>query len=1391
MRHPQILDHLNRVRRRARLAAVAWGAGWVVLTGVALVLAVVGLDYLLNLPPLPRLVIVASALTAWIASIWLYIAKPASSGVSLAAVAGTVERAFPILSDRLRSAVEFQTANVPGSEAMKALAVDEAAMLAANVDFSKVVTARPALMSISGAAGAVLLLSLLAGWLVPESLRAIAVERLLRPFAGAEWPKSVQIDVLGEPPRRVASGQRVDLKLRLVRGDRASVKSVVLYRYGDGPESQGVMTRNADGSYDFSLEAVGEAERDSTLRVSLKAGDDLRELPPITVVPRFAIRSLRMEVLPPAYLREVIGAEASSLDPLRGPMTVSAGSVLTLVAEFNRQLGEGESIALESADPSRSLAVVWEVEPGRTVARGKWEAAVDGRFRIRARDGDGFENSQRDEFELIVRPDQTPGVQIEQPRRNEERTPNSVVRLIGVAEDDHGIRDVELHVLRLSDRKMWEIPLLRAGVAAPGVSWTPAGGAGERVRFRAGWEWELSELSGADLKAGDVLEYWLVARDYFRAGDQVHEPAVSGRLRIHIITPEELTSRVLDDLRAVRQRLAEVRGLQVRTQQETATVQADLGEKPTDESSRATLERLGSQQATAASQVRQQLDRLQELQARLEENRSQAAEVAETTRDVMKLLDATTEGPMREAIKNLASGSDASREPVQRNEALAGAQRAQESAAEQLQQAMDRLGKVGSLQTAIDRVAQMLREQQELNRELRELSRQTRGRTADQLTPEQRARLAEIAQRQKKASEQTQRATSDLEKSAAESAQSDPGTSQAMKQAASTAQQQQVASKQQAASREASENQQDKASALQQQAELGLEMMLAELREAERRQLRELVRQLASIEEQLVLLVRRQAGHNLENLLHRGPAAIEAAGPDVVARLTGESERTAESPAPDPSRFASAQEQTERNTRSIASDAAKVAQASDASAQLVRAAGRMERAIVELRAGRHDSAYEPAQVEALEALREALSLVRDRKQEAEEEIAQQQRDAIRARFQKIRDQQFALNDRTDGLGRSRDAGKPMSREELMQLAALPEEQSAIAEEAQGIDADLAALESVVFVWSNKDIVRRMRDLAEKLGVPDVSKDVRDEQARVLERLDAMIRSLSIKPLRSRFAQDSSGASSAAGGAGSRPIPPEAELRMLKSLQEEVNNATRTANAAQPRPDDQVISAGEAQRQVRELFDQMIQKASEGRERLADEPPEDQLLPEEATAAEVDDDELNAELLGGNEQASQEASEVRRAGDRMARSRQRLTVRRDPGEVTQLIQRRIIEDLDRLIDQARSREAETRNSQPKSRGEQKQQAQPGSSQAQNQGSPQPAGSNAAQQSTAGPAGSEARPAQEIRESMAEWGGITPRQRQAVIEGASENVVERYRKIVDDYYRALATRSTERK
>ncbi|MBC7784593.1 MAG: hypothetical protein H7144_12215, partial [Burkholderiales bacterium] len=57
-----LLESIESVRRRTRLLSVAYGVGIVVASAVGLLVAVVLVDYLLNLPSVPRLAAMLAAI---------------------------------------------------------------------------------------------------------------------------------------------------------------------------------------------------------------------------------------------------------------------------------------------------------------------------------------------------------------------------------------------------------------------------------------------------------------------------------------------------------------------------------------------------------------------------------------------------------------------------------------------------------------------------------------------------------------------------------------------------------------------------------------------------------------------------------------------------------------------------------------------------------------------------------------------------------------------------------------------------------------------------------------------------------------------------------------------------------------------------------------------------------------------------------------------------------------------------------------------------------------------------------------------------------------------------------------------------------------------------------
>jgi hypothetical protein len=363
---------------------------------------------------------------------------------------------------------------------------------------------------------------------------------------------------------------------------------------------------------------------------------------------------------------------------------------------------------------------------------------------------------------------------------------------------------------------------------------------------------------------------------------------------------------------------------------------------------------------------------------------------------------------------------------------------------------------------------------------------------------------------------------------------------------------------------------------------------------------------------------------------------------------------------------------------------------------------------------------------------------------------------------------------------------------------LPGEQGKLADRVGKLDDDLTDGDSVIYLWANKDIADSMKSVKDDLGKQLSGVATQTEQKRIAQQLQAMIDNLVEHRDTSKFAQDSGGNNGGQGqgqSGGKKRLPSEAELRLTQALQKAINAATKVLSEQKEKDKPKLLALGNRQGSLRGVLGQLLEKSSQGEIKFGPEPDNRDQLPEEANVEQVENQELENQLLNDTQMDEKNEKKVNLVGDRMARVRQRLALNDDPGKTTQIIEDRIVTDLDILIDQARRQQAQTRNSPPKpgQQQQQQQQQQPSDAQAQNQGQQQQnnRANNPAQQSTLKPGqDGTADTTTSIRESMQEWGGVTPRTRAAVIEGGGETIIEPYKKLIDDYYKSLATKASER-
>jgi hypothetical protein len=1394
------------IRRRARWLTVLFGAGLVAACCVGLLLLVVGADYVLNLHALPRLLFSVAALGAAGYALWHWMIRSLVSRLTLNDIAGRIEQTFPEYEDRLRSTVDILSGKeLPGSEVMKQRVVSEAIRLTQTLDLTRVFDTRPVTYTTSLGAGSLLLLGILL-CTVQHDYLSIACRRLLAPLNSNPWPKQVIIDPVGVLPDCLPLGGRVDINMRLSRGQSTSREAVVYYQYGDeagshfGPVEQEYMTRGSDGTYHASVDARAPSGASAgVLKVWMESGDDKKELHLVRIVQRLAINRLEAVVTPPAYAK---------LPPVRenlseSPLLMVRGSGVLLTAAFNKALDTAHPVVVELLTPDAKPVFKWQPVDGNRVTAAV-NATESFRFRLHATDTDGFTNTASEEYEFVVRPDQLPTVQIIEPQGKLDRTSDSVIPLQALAEDDFGIQSLTLAVDRLGDKMHWDIPLVQNSVAMSGTQWSSIDSTNQLQRCRANYSWDLSQLQNVQLRPGDVLEYCVLAKDNYALNGDSHPPVASGKLRIVILSQEELNTKMIDALSDAAEQAKALKQSQETTEHQTADLARQIGAKPEmDDADRATADRLAGQQSVIASQTKSLGGDVSQLLEQMRQNKSTNQELQTTAREVGDLLNSTSEN----AMKSAANALDSVRTPAgnsDRDQAIRDAQADQATAAEALQKAMDRIGNAGSLSHALDSVQKMLAAQMKLSSEMADFAKANMGKSREELSPQDRQKLDELAGQQKELAAQTNKTLKEMARDAKKLSKSDAIAAAAMNKAVDAARQQNVAGNQEKAAKAAGQNQQGQAQTAEKQAEQGMQSMLENLKEAQQQKQAELARKLADVQQQLAALVAEQAGHNLDNLNLQGKEVLNGIDAAVRAELFDHAQRDSSVPmAPiEIGMLISLQDQSEHNAREIAKTIQDLPDSAEPAGLLTDAADRMSRATISLHQGKLLDAYNPSQVEALAALLQTLKQIDAQKDLADKQNQEQKKASVREAYTALLARQNELIAGTttvDSIPKQDDGSLPRSA--MLQLSQLSFQQGRLADTAQQMDADLSTLGSIVYSFANRDIVKNMRQAKDQLARQETGPATQILQQQISAELEAMIRDLATKPKEDKSPKDKPSKSSSGGEMPTPPpsMPSEAEFRLVKDLQLAENKATLLLSQQKHADKNAFIALGERQGDLRHLLDELIQKASKGKARLRPDATASAPLPEEIIDPSGPSTTRPSDTGLSTSSRPLPDKDVNLIGDRMSRVRQRLSNDGDAGPITLQLQNHIIQNLDQMIELSRQKQPPPTPpskpkpaTQPKSDDKQKPSSgvQPENSQAKAmQTNPSKSQGNK-------PSGDSGNPAEHTgdlaKQGAGMWGTITPRQRDAVIESQSERVLDRYKNLVDDYYRTMSTEpeTTER-
>ncbi len=1151
-------------------------------------LLIVFFDWWLWLPAVLRLAIGVSFAAVCIALILRWVVRPLRARIALSALTGRLERHFPSLGDALTSAVSFLEAgeaappfparkregwNVIGSEALIQRVIDNTARVVQPIPLERALTRKPlargALMVLLAAASAVMLAWAAPGWF------ATGLARYVVPFGAREWPRKVDIQPLPSATK-VALGDALPIRMQITRGMDEDLRGIVRVRDVDGDVSTFTMQREPPADFYCTIDAlVGD------LVYWFEAGDASTADAPcrVTVVKRPAVLAAGVRVVAPAYVQPRAPEER---DLAGGEVRAVTGSALTVSVRSSKPVGingEGRPNAYLEFDGSPAVRLELENHDPTRLA-GSFTLCQDDAFRIVLKDQDGFENDARRNHRVIAMPDEPPAVTVVEPSAVTEIAPSGSVTLVARAEDDFGIREVRLTGELLNRPASIDLPL----ADNPPVS---VRGSGLMAELR--YVWELAPL---DLAAGDVLVYRLAVTDNYAYQGARGQSTTSPPLRLKVIAKMELENRLRDEFALlearIRQALLDQEALGDELDALAETTSGAPAAEPGDSSAPSMTDelgparRMGRQQLRLADQLRRLAERFQRIGERARLNDAFDEQTRRQVGEVTKQLHRTASGSMTQAARALERLADEVSSSA--SERLGAVASAQASAIDELQRVLRWVGRWGDFQEVVAKARDLLDRQQQVRAAALRQGRNAVGKPFDALTDEEQTHLRRVVRQERQLAQEMDEWMRKSRSLIPRAQTKDSAAGEALQGALRAAVAHRVLARMEQAAAALADNRTAAASLEQRAVESGLTKVLAVL---EARQVRELAELRKSVERMLdavAELLRRQ-----EELV---AAVEEAVG---LASPSAELESAADAFAA----LADEQRALRRNTGQLGEEIGASPPAAKAAAAVTRAVAPMERAERKLRASTRNGVVTD-QGEAVASLRAALEELQLLAAQTEHRIMQNTLAQTRHKLEDIRDRQEEVNGASGELVSAMRGRRRLSRADARRATHLAAKQADIREETAVVRGELDSV--AVYTWVLDRVGETMGLARAALAERRLVDVLVDNQHRIVSELSQLIDALASIEELPPLDEFVDGAGGGGGGAVARnqpPVPPVAELIVIRTMQAALNEKTVQMHAnlagAEPTEADlrQARALGWEQEQLRTLTERVTRKARTG------------------------------------------------------------------------------------------------------------------------------------------------------------------------------------------------------
>lgn len=1214
MKERAIAQTLAALRFRIRLWLLVDRASALVGTILAICLALGIIDYFIRMPRPMRLALWLIGIVAIVLAFRKFILPAFRFRPSLTDLALRIEQS-PAgqesgLHDVLAAGLEFNQHSAPRSESQSATQPQDprlerqVAAMASGLfsDFSLRQIIRPAGGARKGVS--TLLFSVIPLAIVVSLaplLTLIGVQRVFTPWANVQWPSrtalldatlakahplgtALPLRALLTRTNKAVGDTRIQLRYRVVAGDRVGdISSALMTPQGvrhDSEPAGEIYERLLDprSLVDSISSSQASSNENRRLEYWFETADARTDGNTIELVEPPIITNAKIAIKPPGYASTDANADVVA-NPKAGsagefvsgsrdlgpgkPDTPSiapvlAGSRVELTFALNKSIPvpretSGPAAAkfatslMQGATPPPDLAIA-HTEKQVTLS---WTANDTIRFGAILEDSFGIKSPDPTSISLIVVPDRSPTVSVIDPPQDETVLPSAIIDATGEARDDLALASLTL-----------EARVLASKPDSPGAPPEPRG----QPLSIATWNRDevplrkeatattTLELSTLEVKAGDEVHLVAIAQDTFSLEGQTHPPVLSAPRKLRIIGEGQFVEQLLAELGALR--AAAIRLDQDQQKLQRAAQELD---KPGG-ADRAT--RLKKEQDALTERLTPPASLVKRLADRVDRNALPDRTVRQMLDDARQLLDKAANSS-RDASRSLQESASANPDDAAKPEQADAARQSQAEVRDSISKLASILDQGKDGWATRREIEKLLEDQKRISDQTRDLAKQTGGKRVSDLTPSEKQDLEQVAKAQQDLAKRARAATDALQDRASKMRPDDPAQAEAMQKAAEQSSREELESTMQQASKNAGENQTASANDFQKKAEETLKQMMEELDKGAQRKDESLRRMLADLVQQLEDLMLRQ---NDELAKLADPAKVPANESLDGSQIRLNQDTLAVSDS----------------VRKGPPETIPVADAVDAGAT------DQGSAVKSLRLAPIDSpGADRWQRSALAHLTTARDIAKKLGDESSKREEDRQREELKKAYENSLQQQIGLRADTSGF-----IGKELTRRDRAAVRSIGEKQEELRTKLAELQTKTKELSDAgIFNFSHKRLDTLMNQAVASLKDGAANKAVDSNQASSATVLRSLVDALSKDKNEEDF-RNSDGGGGGGGGqqGGKQPIiPPIAELKLLRALQQDAASRTRSLSDSGLADETALADIGQVQRELARQGQELIKK----------------------------------------------------------------------------------------------------------------------------------------------------------------------------------------------------------